>query len=337
MFNGHSTFNIHHSTFPLPPSAGDNEVRQVSLQLRGCVRHHNRVLVAHRLAQPASDALVLLHEGDLVVIGYRLVLRLDHVDALERADVDAELASRAELLDHFSLRNVLRLYARDELAMLVLDGVDRAVDAADGAVDTPLGMNVVLAARLAPDRVRGAFDLADTAANAFIGDEVRHGVSVYLNNQSSTVHVKRCDAASSPDQSELRRVALANPDERAGREFASRGGRGAPAGVQSLFGGKGDRRMHHDRLEVEVTACDHWFADVAKMQRCVAIVIDRPLEMIENPDCTNRQPDGDEKSDQNVGTGFSPSRRAEARLHIGKPQDERSGDDRLEPQRKVHA
>src|SRR5437867_2051769 len=244
--------------------AGNDKIRQVTLQLRGRFRHHDRILIAHRFAQPAGDALVLLHEGDLVVIGYRLVLRLDHVDALERADVDAELASGAELLDHFGLRNVLRLYARDELAVLVLDGVDGAVNAADGAVDAPLRMNVVLAARLAPDRVRGAFDLADAAANAFIGDEVRHGVSVYLNNQSSTVHVKRCDAARSPDQSQLRRVALANPDERAGREFTSRGGRGAPAGVQSLFGGKGDRRMHHDRLEVEVTACDHWFADVAK-------------------------------------------------------------------------
>jgi hypothetical protein len=47
--------------------------------------------------------LVLLDEGDLVVVGQRLVLRVDHADALERADVDAELATGAELLDDLGL------------------------------------------------------------------------------------------------------------------------------------------------------------------------------------------------------------------------------------------
>src|SRR6266511_666329 len=103
-----SSFCVLHSS----PRSRDNKVRQVPLELRVRVRLHDGVLVAHRLAKPAGDAFVLLHECDFVVIGHSLVLRLDHVDALEGADVDAELASRAELFDHFRLRDFLRLYAR---------------------------------------------------------------------------------------------------------------------------------------------------------------------------------------------------------------------------------
>src|SRR5712692_11217987 len=143
-----------------------NEIGQVSLQLRGRIRHDDSVLVADGFAQPAGDAFVLLDECDLVVIGNRLILGIDHVDALERADVDAKLASRAQLLDHFGLRDFPRLDARDELTVLVLDGVDRAVNAAHRAVDAALGMDVVLAARRPPDGIGGALDLADGAADA---------------------------------------------------------------------------------------------------------------------------------------------------------------------------
>src|SRR5206468_11900176 len=131
----------------------------------------------YRLAQPAGHALVLLDEGDLVVVRHRFVLRVDHVDALERADVDAELASRAELLDHLRLRDLLRLHARDVIAVLILDRVDRAIDAADGAVDAALGMDVVLPASSPPYRVRGALDLADAAADALVSDEMGHSVA----------------------------------------------------------------------------------------------------------------------------------------------------------------
>src|ERR1051325_2135938 len=116
-----SAFCIMHSAFS-PPRPCDDEIRHIRLQLRRRLRHHDGVLVAHRLAEAAGHALVLFDEGDLVVIRHRLVLRLDHVDALERADVDAELAPRAELLDHLRLRDLLRLHARDVVAVLVLDG-----------------------------------------------------------------------------------------------------------------------------------------------------------------------------------------------------------------------
>ena len=49
----------------------------------------------------------------------------------------------AKLLDDLGFRDLFRLDARDELAVLVLDGVDRAVNAADGAVDAALGVDVV--------------------------------------------------------------------------------------------------------------------------------------------------------------------------------------------------
>src|SRR5207248_3126288 len=153
-----------------------------------------------RLAEPAGDAFVLLHEGDLVVVGDRLVLRVDHADAFEGADVDAELATGAELLDHFRFRDVLRLHPGDEVAMLVLNRVHGTIDATDGAVDAALGVNVVLAARLAPDRVGGALDLADAATNALVGNEMRHGGSVYLNDRCVLVDVQRRDAARAPEE-----------------------------------------------------------------------------------------------------------------------------------------
>src|SRR5438874_2406574 len=149
-----SAFCILHSALASAPRHHD-EIRQIRLELRRRIRHHDGVLVTHRLAEPASDALRLLHEGDLVVVGHRLVLRLDHLDALERTDVDAELAPRAQLLDDLGLGDLFRLDARDEVAVLVLDRVDRAVDAADRAVDAALGMDVVLAAGRPPDGVGG--------------------------------------------------------------------------------------------------------------------------------------------------------------------------------------
>src|SRR5258706_5264032 len=175
MLNGSlpiSTFTIHHSPFnsshPLPPRSEHHEVRQEGLELRRRFGDDDGVLVADALAEPAGDALVLLDEGDLVVIGQRLVLRLDHVDALEGADVDAELAPRAELLDDFRLGDLLRLHPRDEVAVLVLDGVDRAVDPAHRAVDAALHVNVEHATGLAPDGVRGALHFADAAPDTFV-------------------------------------------------------------------------------------------------------------------------------------------------------------------------
>src|SRR5260221_9788735 len=173
-----STFNSQHS-HPLPPGPEYDEVRQVALELRRRLGDDDGVLVADALAEPAGYALILLDEGDLVVVRQGLVVRVDHLDAFEGADVDAELAAGAELLDDLSLGDLLRLHAGNEIAMLVLDGIDRAVDAADRAVDAALGVDVVHAAGRAPDGVRGALHLADAATDTFVSDEMRHaGCSV---------------------------------------------------------------------------------------------------------------------------------------------------------------
>src|SRR5260221_13990608 len=173
-----STFNnqLSHS---LPPGSEHDEVRQVALELRRRLGDDDGVLVADALAEPAGHALVLLDEGDLEGVRQGLVVRVDHLDAFEGADVDAELAAGAELLDDLSLRDLLRLHAGNEIAMLVLDGIDRAVDAADRAVDAALGVDVVHAAGRAPDGVRGALHFADATTDTFVSDEMRHaGCSV---------------------------------------------------------------------------------------------------------------------------------------------------------------
>src|SRR5439155_20578058 len=61
-----------------------------------------------------------------------------------------------------------------ELPLLVLDARDRAIPGADRAVDAPVGMDDVFLVLVARDRVRGALDLADPAADARFGDEMRH-------------------------------------------------------------------------------------------------------------------------------------------------------------------
>ena len=133
------------------------------------------------------------------------------LDALERADVDAELAAGAELLDDLGLRDLLRLDARDEVAVLVLDGVDRAVDAADGAVDAALGVDVVLPLGRAPDRVRGALDLADAAPDAFVSDEMRHALGSEslpdARDHRTSVEAERLDAMLLADEWRARALA----------------------------------------------------------------------------------------------------------------------------------
>src|SRR5687768_7065640 len=147
------------------PRSIDHEVRQIALELRRRVGYDDGVLVANRLAQAAGHALVLVDEGQLVVIGDGLVVRFHHVDAFERTDIDAELAPRAELLDHLGFGDVFRLDPGNVVAVLVLDGIDRAVNAADGAIDAACGVDVELPLLLTPDGVRRAFDLANAASN----------------------------------------------------------------------------------------------------------------------------------------------------------------------------
>src|ERR1039458_7892550 len=105
--------------------------------------------------------------------------RVGHeMDAVERADVDAELARRAELAVHDRLRDVPRLDLHHEVAVLVLDAGDRAVNRAHGAVDAPLLVDHELLVLAARDRVRRALDLADPATDTRVVNEMRHSSPV---------------------------------------------------------------------------------------------------------------------------------------------------------------
>src|ERR1035441_10363784 len=123
---------------------------------------------------PLSIPTDRVHLGHLVVevrserVGHE-------VNTVERADVDAELARRAELAVHDRLRDVLRLDLHHEVAVLVLNARDGAVNRAHGAVDTPVLVDHELLVLAARDRVRRALDLADTAPDTRVVNEMRHG------------------------------------------------------------------------------------------------------------------------------------------------------------------
>src|SRR5437588_445487 len=82
------------------------------------------------------------------------------------------------------------------------------------AVDAALGMDVVLSARGAPDRVGGALHFADGAADALVSDEMGHAVSVYLNDGCALVDIQRSHSSRSLNDGQLRSAQLAYPDER---------------------------------------------------------------------------------------------------------------------------
>src|SRR5262249_18619624 len=117
----------------MAPWASRSQDGQIPLRLRDRVRDEDRVLLADGLAETAGDARAGVHLGDLVECLLKRVL--DQVDAVERADVDAELAAGAEVAVDDGLGDLLRLDLLDELPLLVLDARDRAVPGADRAVD----------------------------------------------------------------------------------------------------------------------------------------------------------------------------------------------------------
>src|SRR6185436_19891820 len=128
-------------------AAARSQGREVPLRLRNRVRDEDCVLLADGLAEPAGDAGAGVHLRDLVEGLVEGVV--DQVDAVEGADVDAELAAGAEIPVHDSLGNLLRFDLLDELALLVLDAGNRAIPGADRAVDAPVVVNDVLLALVA--------------------------------------------------------------------------------------------------------------------------------------------------------------------------------------------
>ena len=97
-------------------------------------RDDDGVLDADLLAQLAGDAVLVDHDGDLACLREAVSAAINeplHLERLEGADVDAELAAGAEFFMDFSLRDLLRLDLFDEDLLVVVDRVDGAIDAAD--------------------------------------------------------------------------------------------------------------------------------------------------------------------------------------------------------------
>src|SRR5205814_5829945 len=203
------------------------------------------------------------------------------------------------------LRDLLRLDARDEVAVLVLDGVDRAVDAADGAVDAALGVDVVLPLGGAPDGVGRALDLADAAPDAFVSDEMRHAVGPEslpdARHHRTSVEAERLDAMFPADDRELARALLADPDERRLWRGIRRPCKRAPARMNCLLGRKGDgiRASGDDGLEIEVAAGDDALGTGnigREPERGAAVVVNRAVGVVEDaedgPDRADAEDDG---------------------------------------------
>ena len=149
-------------------------MRQHRRPVRRRIGNDNRVLVAHDFAQAARHAFFRDHFGDLVMPRARVRRVVLHVNAIERTDVHAKLAARAIVHDDFRLRDLARLDALDEIAELILDARDRAVDRAHAAINAAFRVDDVQLFRLAADGVDGTFQLANSAADARICNEIRH-------------------------------------------------------------------------------------------------------------------------------------------------------------------
>jgi hypothetical protein len=96
------------------------------------------------------------------------------MNTIERADVYAELAAGAVVHDNLGLWDLAWLDAGNEVAVLVLDAGDGAIDGADPAIDAALGVDDVQFLGLPADRVDGTLQLADGAANTGVCNEIRH-------------------------------------------------------------------------------------------------------------------------------------------------------------------
>lgn len=145
------------------------------------IRHNNGIFVADNLTEPACHAFLRHDFGHLVVDRTRACGVFDHVNAIERANVHAELAAGAVVHDDFRLRDLARLDAGDEIAVLILDAGDRAIDGTHPTIDAAFGMNDVQLLGLAADRVDGTLQLADRAADAGICNEICHAVCLFCN------------------------------------------------------------------------------------------------------------------------------------------------------------
>ena len=160
-----------------------------------CIGHDDRILVAHNLAQPTCHALLRDDFRHLVMARARVRRVVFHVNAVERTNIDAELTTRAVVHDDFRLRDLARLDARDEVAVLVLDARNGAINRAHPAVDTAFGVNDIQLFRLAADRVHRTFQLANGAADASVCDKVRHGVTPFRSSDPTRPSLRKLSQA----------------------------------------------------------------------------------------------------------------------------------------------
>ena len=97
-------------------------------------RDDDGVLDADLLTELAGDTVLVDHDRDLTRLGEAIAATVDealHLERLEGADVDAELASCAELFMNLCFRDLLGLDLLNDDLLVVVDRVEGAVDAAD--------------------------------------------------------------------------------------------------------------------------------------------------------------------------------------------------------------
>jgi hypothetical protein len=132
--------------------------------------HRNAAFDANGLAQLAADTFFLVDNGDLEKFG--IIVAGLHGNAIEGTDVHAKFAGRAGIRVHLGLGDLEGLDLLDRFPPRVHDGFDRAMDAADAAVDAKGRVDVKNGFFFAGNGFRGALHRAKGAANAVVEDHV---------------------------------------------------------------------------------------------------------------------------------------------------------------------
>ena len=98
----------------------------------------------------------------------------NHVNAVKRTDIDAKFAAGTVVHDDFGLRDVLWLDTLDEIAVLVFDAGYGTENRADPAIDAVFLVNGIQLFGFAADGVDRTLQLANTAANTGVINEIGH-------------------------------------------------------------------------------------------------------------------------------------------------------------------
>jgi hypothetical protein len=147
-------------------------VRREAHQFRGTV-NGDASLDTNGFAQLATNALFLVNHGDTEKFG--MISAGLHGDTVERTDVDAELAGRTGFRIDFGFRDGQRLDLLDRLAFGVNDGLDRAMDAANTAIDAEGRIDMERGLLDARNGLGRTFHFAKGAADAGAKNGVWHG------------------------------------------------------------------------------------------------------------------------------------------------------------------